>query len=200
MSDQPTEPHYPVWGEEEPTEVIPGLPSPPPIIMPPPPIVRNTPIEAVTPAKSAFDRARAGFAALSFACLIIGVMLGFLISSFTTAMEIRNTPPEIQIATQKTTATTTATSVQTKVKTKTERPAPTTVTETARATATFTKPGRTKTVTRTRTPQSCLNAIDAANQYENLSQHRRGRSTNFLLREARQNLRYWSSRCKSGND
>jgi hypothetical protein len=232
MDDRPTEPHYPVWGEpeeeeDEPTEEIevpPLLAAPPPppvepppyIVPPPPPLetVKNPPVQSARrePVNPAYDRGRGGIAALCFAALILGGLLGFIISSYTTAQEFANMPPKVQVKMQ--TATATATATKTKKVTKTVKPEPVRVTEPAPPRATVTqrvivpKPGSTKTVTRTKTktktqtPQSCLNALDAADQYLQLARQGRGRGNDVddsLLQEARQNFRYWSDVCQSKN-
>jgi hypothetical protein len=198
---------------EESTEVIdppPGYyeePQPQPIYAPPPPLPpsRLPPRqEPMDPRGSGFNRARAGFTAGIFAALILGGFLGFLLAAGITSSQIADRSPQVEVSTQTKTATATATAYRTR--TETARPDPVEVTNRATATTTqkviVPQPKANKTVFRSQTPQSCLNAIDAADQYFEIarSPRGRGRGDNRLLRSARGNFRYWTDQCKKDSN
>ena len=209
-ADEETQVNFPLYRDEvnPPTERIPtyGTKSPqpePPRPLPPPPVVwGSVPLEnSLGLVDPALDRRRGGIAALALAMLLLGAFLGYLGFSYTALRQLEGMQPEAKISTRTATATATTrvTATATKTSTKTISPKP------SEATATETKkirvPGGTKTVKKPSTPQSCLAAIHAAEQYLALTRngsnkHRNGRH-NRLLSEARGSFWYWSDQCRN---
>ena len=216
VNEADTEQHYNLYKDETsppterilPEEPLPppiNYPPPPPIVYPAPPPVRRKPVQAETGLVDPrpYRWGRAGLAALIMGVLVAGVFIGFFIASLAAVQTYGGAEPQVQISTRTATATTTATATKTRTKTV----EPTTINESPTATATVTAtqkvkiPGRTRVERDTTTPQSCMTAMDAADQY--LSIARRGGNgrnngrLNRLLEEARADYRYWSDQCRN---
>ena len=195
------EPQPPPSGEEE---ILTNAIASPPYILPAPPPVKHAPVAHTKLADPAIvKRSRAGYAAMVFAALIGGTLLGYLFFTLTAQSLGTKDPPQILV--QKQTQTATATSYKTVTREKTIRPAPIEVTRTTRATATASQrvvvpmQGEEKTVTKSTTPQSCLNALDAADRYAALARRGQGRGRykdDYELNQARRNYQQYSNECR----